>query len=360
MVPASLPIQPFLMVAVFCLPLALGIGLSTKRWQPAIVRLAPWSALPALATVIWMPSDEIVSISWILLEMHLAMDPTGRLFLLFTSLLWLLSGIYAQSYLASDPRRERFFFFFLLSMSGNFGLIVSQDAVSFYVFFALMSFASYGLVVHNGDTDALKAGRIYIYLVVIGEVLLFTAFVLQAWTVDSLLLKDFSNVRPNAIIVGLVLIGFGIKAGALPVHVWLPLAHPAAPTPASAVLSGAMIKAGLLGWLRFLPIGQLAMPALGHTLHRRRAAGGLLRCCRGCDPTQPENGSGIFKHQSDGIDDGGRRPGCRLAANRSDGAAGNRHLRNSSRICKGCSFSGVGVVAAVEGTGRHTELQSAG
>jgi multicomponent Na+:H+ antiporter subunit D len=100
-------------------------------------------------------------------------------------------------------------------------------------------------------------------LVVIGEILLFTAFLLQAWTVDSLLLKDFSSGRPKAITIGLVLIGFGIKAGALPVHVWLPLAHPAAPTPASAVLSGAMIKAGLLGWLRFLPIGLSAMPRWG-------------------------------------------------------------------------------------------------
>ncbi|MGD8296715.1 MAG: proton-conducting transporter membrane subunit [Desulfobacterales bacterium] len=263
MITTSLSIQAFLMLAVFGLPLVMGTGLSIKRWQPAIIRLAAWSALPALAAVIWVPSGEIVSIRWILLNMHLAMDPTGRLFLLFTSLLWLLSAIYAQSYLALDPRRERFFFFFLLSMAGNFGLIVSQDVISFYVFFALMSFASYGLVVHNGDTDALQAGRIYLYLVVIGEVLLISAFLLQAWTVDSLLLKDFSNVRPRAITIALVLIGFGIKAGALPVHVWLPLAHPAAPTPASAVLSGAMIKAGLLGWLRFLPIGLWALPGWG-------------------------------------------------------------------------------------------------
>jgi multicomponent Na+:H+ antiporter subunit D len=263
MIPTTLPIQLYLMPAAFGLPLALGIGLAIKRWRPSILRLAPWSALPALAAVIWVSSGEIVSIPWILLEMRLAVDPTGRLFLLFTSLLWLLSGIYAQSYLASDPRRGRFFFFFLLSMAGNFGLIVSQDAVSFYVFFALMSFASYGLVVHNGDSDALQAGRIYIYLVVIGEILLVTALLLQAWAVDSLLLKDFSNVRPKAITIGLVLIGFGIKAGALPVHVWLPLAHPAAPTPASAVLSGAMIKAGLLGWLRFLPIGLSAMTYWG-------------------------------------------------------------------------------------------------
>ncbi len=263
MIPMIIKTSPILMVVAFTLPLAFGIGLTIRSWQAALIRLGPWSALAAVAAVIGVPTEEAVSFSWLLLKMHLAIDSTGRLFLLVTSLLWLMSGIYAQGYLVTDPKRQRFFFFFFLSMAGNFGLIVSQDAVSFYVFFALMSFSSYGLVVHNGDDAAMKAGRVYIYLVVIGEVLLFTAFVWQAWSVDSLLTRDFSNARPNGIIVGLILIGFGIKAGALPVHVWLPLAHPAAPTPASAVLSGAMIKAGLLGWLRFLPIGLTALPQWG-------------------------------------------------------------------------------------------------
>ena len=61
----------------------------------------------------------------------------------------------------------------------------------------------------------------------------------------------------------LLVIGFGIKLGVVPLHFWLPLAHPVAPTPASAVLSGAMIKAGLLGWMRFLPLGEVAMPKWG-------------------------------------------------------------------------------------------------
>jgi formate hydrogenlyase subunit 3/multisubunit Na+/H+ antiporter MnhD subunit len=263
MITSAFDIDPILMLAVFSLPLALALGLSIRSLQSGIIRLVPWAAIPALATLAWVGPDEMVSIPWLLLEVHLALDPTGRIFLFFTSVLWLLAGIYAQSYLAADPQRVKFFFFFLLSMSGNFGLIISYDVLSFYVFFALMSFASYGLVVHNGDAQALQAGRIYMVLVVIGEVALFTAFVWQTWSVDSLLLIDFSRVRPNALIVSLILFGFGIKAGALPVHVWLPLAHPAAPTPASAVLSGTMIKAGLLGWLRFLPIGQIAMPQWG-------------------------------------------------------------------------------------------------
>jgi formate hydrogenlyase subunit 3/multisubunit Na+/H+ antiporter MnhD subunit len=256
-------IQTLLMLAVFCLPLVLAIGLPRKNWQPALIRLAPWSAVPALVAVAASPPGVTVSIDWLLLNAHFGLDPTASLFLFFTAALWFLAGIYAQSYLINDSRRNWFFAFFLLSMSGNLGLIVSRDVVSFYVFFALMSFASYGLVVHSGNTEAFRAGRIYIILVVVGELVLFVGFIWQTSAVGSLLIEDFSNVRPSAIIVGLILIGFGIKAGALPVHVWLPLAHPAAPTPASAVLSGAMIKAGLLGWLRFLPIGQTAIPQWG-------------------------------------------------------------------------------------------------
>jgi formate hydrogenlyase subunit 3/multisubunit Na+/H+ antiporter MnhD subunit len=93
-------------------------------------------------------------------------------------------------------------------------------------------------------------------LVIFGEILLFTALALIFRTTGSPSLNAVTSVPSNNLVILLVLVGFGIKAGALPLHVWLPLAHPAAPTPASAVLSGAMIKAGLLGWLRFLPWGQ--------------------------------------------------------------------------------------------------------
>ena len=148
-------------------------------------------------------------------------------------------------------------------MAGNLGLILAQDLASFYLFFALMSFASYGLVVHERSIEALRAGRVYILLVVIGEIALFAAMVLATVAAGS---TGFDAVRTGLaqaesldLIMLLAFIGFGIKAGALGLHVWLPLAHPVAPTPASAVLSGAMINAGLLGWLRLLPLGEVAL-----------------------------------------------------------------------------------------------------
>ncbi len=256
-------IQSLVLLLGPALPLALGVALLLRIRQAALTRLNPWSALPALAVAVLIPSGTYGEFSWLLLKMRLGVDDTGRVFLFFTAVLWLLAGAFARSYLQRDRNQGKFFVFYLLSMSGNFGLILAQDMVSFYVFFALMSFSSYGLVVHSGDAEALRAGRIYIYLVVLGEVMLFSALVMIYEITGSLNLSSVSYAPSREIIFALVFMGFGIKAGALPLHVWLPLAHPAAPTPASAVLSGAMIKAGLLGWLRFLPLGQMASPEWG-------------------------------------------------------------------------------------------------
>lgn len=245
------------------LPLAFAAALILPWLRRRALWLTPLAALPALIAALAAPLAQ-VDLPWLLLGARFGLDETGRLFLLFTSLLWLASAVYACGYLARDERRVAFSAFYLAAMAGNFGLILAQDMASFYVFFALMSFASYGLVVHNRDSDALYAGRIYIALVVAGELALFAAVVMIADAAQSLYFANIAAATMEApardAIVALVLVGFGIKAGAIPLHVWLPLAHPAAPTPASAVLSGAMIKAGLLGWVRFLPLGA-ALPA---------------------------------------------------------------------------------------------------
>ncbi len=189
---------------------------------------------------------------------------------MFTAALWLAGGLHAAGYLHDDPRRDTFWLFWLGAMAGNVGLVLALDAASFYVFFALMSFASYGLVVHARTAEALEAGRVYLALVVVGELALFAAIAL-AWSAAGSLRFDaiaaaLAGSPQRDAVIALTLVGFGIKVGALPLHVWLPLAHPVAPTPASAVLSGAMIKAGLLGWLRLLALGAAAAPAWGETL----------------------------------------------------------------------------------------------
>lgn len=229
-------------------------------WLPAA------GALPALAAAVSVPDGTSLEIPWLLLGSRIGLDQTGRIFLAFTAVLWLAAGLYAAQSMRGTPAAGRFRAFFLLAMAGNLWLIVGQDLVSFYLGFALMGLSSYGLVVHQGDRAALRAGKVYLVMTLLGEVALFAALVLIAAHAHSLTPSPESLTGLGDAAIGLLLLGLAVKAGLVPLHVWLPLAHPAAPVPASAVLSGAMIKVALLGWLRFLPVGQAALPEWGMLL----------------------------------------------------------------------------------------------
>jgi formate hydrogenlyase subunit 3/multisubunit Na+/H+ antiporter MnhD subunit len=251
-----------LLGTMLTLPLALAAITLLGRTSAILPRLAAWTAVPGLLLAFCRPFT--VDVSWLLLDSRLGLDHVGRVFLAVTAVLWLAAGWYAGSYLARDARRGRFQFFFLLTMTGNLGVTVAQDAVSFLAFFTLMSLAAYGLIVHDRRPASFRAGQVYLVMTVSGEMLLFAGLVLLfhetgSLSFDGLPARLAASPRCG-IVVGLLLAGFGIKLGVMPLHVWLPLAHPAAPTPASAVLSGAIIKTGLLGCLRMLPLGAGALP----------------------------------------------------------------------------------------------------
>ncbi len=260
-------LQGLSLLLIVSLPVILVAVYAYQPWRGGVTVLAPWAALPALLFAVFAPTGITTELSWLMLGSHLGLDATARVFLFLTALLWLLAGFYARTYLARDDGRDRFFVFYLIAMSGNLCLVLAQDMLSFFLGFATMSFASYGLIVHNPDPETRFAARLYMVLVVLGEVLLFAAMVWAAGIANSLLFEDVTRAMVQApgreMMLALFLTGFGLKVGVLPMHVWLPFAYPAAPTPASAVLSGAMIKAGLLGWMRFLPLGEMALPFWG-------------------------------------------------------------------------------------------------
>lgn len=253
-----------LLLVSLVLPLLLAALLGSRLYR-AVPMLTPLAALPALGVAVF-PGIEI-ELPWLLLGMRLGVDQTGAPFLLLAGLLWTAAGIYARGYLSQDPERLRFHFFYLLTFAGNLGVILALDTASFYLFFALMTFAAYGLIIHDGSPEARRAGRVYLVLAVFGEVLLLVAVLYMVAAFGNVDLRELGplliQVPQRGLIVGLILTGFAIKMGTVPLHVWLPLAHPCAPTPASAVLSGIIIKAGLLGWLRFLPLGEMTLPGWG-------------------------------------------------------------------------------------------------
>lgn len=259
-----------IMLATTLFPLLLLPMLAFRKTSANALHLAPWAALPALAASIFtpLPSADIF-LPWLLLGSRFGLDPTGSIFWLLAAILWTISGLYAKHYVDAKEQKP-FFLFFLAAMAGNFLLILAQDVAGFYLGFTLMSFASYGLIVSRKNAQAFRAGRIYILFIVLGETALFSGMLIAVALAGS---AEFTAVRAaladadnSGVILMLMLIGFGIKAGVIGLHSWLPLAHPIAPVPASAVLSGTMIKAGLLGWVRLFPFGSSALTDWGSGL----------------------------------------------------------------------------------------------
>lgn len=241
----------FFWLGLIVLPLALALLLldAGKRWRP-LIWLAP---LPAL-WLAWQPARELsLGFLWPDARWGLQHDLAGN-WLGFTALLWLCAGLYAWYNHKDDPHARRFQAFWLLTLTGNLLLLIALDAISFYIGFTLMSLSAYGLIIHKGGPEPIQAGRLYVQLAVLGEMLIYAALMLRIQEAGgSLLLSKWQQIPTSPLTASLLLVGFGIKAGFFPLHIWLPLAHPAAPPAASAVLSGAMIKAGILGLWRFLP-----------------------------------------------------------------------------------------------------------
>jgi hydrogenase-4 component B len=248
-------IGPVLLVLALATPLALAL-LAPLLARPT--HLLPWAAVPGLGAALLAPQDAAIELPVPVLGLSVTLDRIGAIFLGFGSLLWLLAGAYARGYLTGSQRLASFSVFWLTTLAGTLGTFVAADVVTFYLSFSVMSLAAYGLIIHDRTASARRAGRVYIIMAVFGETSLLAAIMLAATHADSLLIADIrANLATSPwsdyILAGL-LIGFGIKAGLVPLHVWLPLAHPEAPTPASAVLSGVIVKAGIIGLIRLLPM----------------------------------------------------------------------------------------------------------
>ena len=229
-------------------------GLLLWRWPD---RAGSWlwiSCLPALLVSLWPASPLQLAFLWPGASWG-ADDLLARAWLAFSALLWGCASLYACTDLVDDRHRFRFWCCWLLSLCGNLLLIIAQDAGSFYVGFSLMSLAAYGLIVHERGPAPRQAGRLYLQLAILGEMLIFAGMMLRIHEANgTFALAAWQDVPLGWPTAALLLVGFGLKSGFWPLHVWLPLAHPAAPAAASAVLSGALIKAGILGLWRFLPV----------------------------------------------------------------------------------------------------------
>jgi multicomponent Na+:H+ antiporter subunit A len=240
------------------------------------------AAIPALAAVLLVADDAPLLLGSTRLHLTFALDLPGAMLLGVAALLWIASGAYASQYLEGRPNRGRFVVCWLMTLTGCIGVFLAADMVSFYFLLALLTLGACGLVIYHETPRAWRAGAIYIGLALLAEAFLLMAFVLLAAQIpgDSLLIRDAAAALPTSpqrdLILTLLIAGLGMKAGLVPFHFWMPLAYAAAPTPASAVLSGAVVKASILGMIRFLPL-ETALPDWGTAL----AAAGLFAAIYG-------------------------------------------------------------------------------
>ncbi len=137
--------------------------------------------------------------------------------------------------------------------------------ISFYLGFAMMGLSAYGLILKPSQA-ARRAARVYLSFTLVGELSLFIAMLLLFNSSGSMLFVDLQNQAIPDLAVALLLLGFGIKLALPGLHPWLPLTYTAAPLISVAILSGPMMKAGLLGWIRFLPAGADNLQTWGEVL----------------------------------------------------------------------------------------------
>ena len=231
-------------------------------WLPVRERILAWlplGALPGLVAALVAVRGE----GWVFgnprFPLAFAMDRTGGALLGVAALLWLAGGWYAATCQTTQPGRVRFAVCWLMTLTGCLGAFVVADMVSLYALLGLLSVGATGLIIHEASPGALRAGGVYIGLALLAESLLLAGFVLTVVSApgNTLLIAD----APAAIaasawrdtILGLLIAGFGIKAGLVPFHFWMPLAYSAAPIPAAAVMSGAVVKVSVIGLIRFMP-----------------------------------------------------------------------------------------------------------
>ncbi|GFH95455.1 Na(+)/H(+) antiporter subunit D [Lachnospiraceae bacterium] len=190
------------------------------------------------------------------LGLRFCMDGLRLICCVVSALMWFMTTLFAGEYFARRRHAERFYLFLLWTQGTVMGVFLSADLLTTFVFFELMSFTSYVWVAQEENVASLRAAETYLAVAVIGGMVLLMGIFLLYRELGTLEIAELAraaeSLRDKRILYAAgtcMLVGFGAKAGAFPLHIWLPRAHPVAPAPASALLSGILTKTGIYGIL---------------------------------------------------------------------------------------------------------------
>ena len=201
---------------------------------------------------------QIVLHSGFSIGFNFRVDALGYFVGFISTFIWVLASIYSLEYMANKGNLLRYNMFSMLTLAGMMGVVFTGNLFSLYLTFEMLTIASYVLMIHEETPRALRAGMIYLFMAIVGGLLLLFSILATyaiAGTGDfaDLPLKASENPLLRSLLPYLFwgyVIGFGVKAGLFPLHIWCPEGYAVAPSPASALFAGVMKKAGAYGIFR--------------------------------------------------------------------------------------------------------------
>ena len=243
---------------ILLLPLALAALSLIRNDRARTVILAVGQALLLAVLIAACTLGDTATPVWHMtadLTFSLRLDGLGRFFCLLTAVCWLLTIPYAAVYMTHEGHHPRFYAFLMLTEAAVLGAALAADLVTLYLFYELTTLLSFPLVLHTQRPKALLGAVKYLYYSVCGGFIALFGVVLLAQQSSLAFVRGgyFQTLSPTLLAASfLMLLGFGAKAGLYPLHNWLPSAHPVAPAPAHALLSGIIAKVGAIAAIRVI------------------------------------------------------------------------------------------------------------
>lgn len=232
-----------------------------KKMPVYVLSIGALLAAAILAMWVAWSGDKSVTLFFLMKDIPIffQIDPVARWFVTLATVVWVPVGIYSVVYMRHEGGEKRFFGLYLLVYGVLACLDFAGNLVTMYLFYELMTLVSFPLVMHGGTREAIMAALKYLFYSLCGAYMgLFGIYFLYrycgspAFTPGGVLSSGAADGQGGILLAAifLMLVGFGAKAGMFPLHAWLPTAHPVAPSPASAVLSGVIVKSGVLAVIR--------------------------------------------------------------------------------------------------------------
>ncbi len=255
--------------------LLLLIALPSLAWRPAASFRKVYGATMAVSLVLLAVASAslaggiaqtlVLPMGLVGTGVHLRLDALSSFFLIVVNLGGAITSLYALGYGAHETRQQRVLPFFPSFLAAMNLVVLADDAYTFLVAWEMMSLTSWALVISSREKETPRAGLVYFVMASFSAIMLLFAFGILAgsaggYAFDTIRAHPISAWWMGAIVLTLVLLGAGSKAGLFPLHVWLPLAHPTAPSHVSALMSGVMTKVAIYGAIRIL--FDLAAPAI--------------------------------------------------------------------------------------------------